>query len=152
MVIQYRQCPLAYHSVKTILLYVKAITCPQQLFTVPNSQTLCILWTFYLKSTKSNLIRYQLTIDSSQSPYLDTNHVNLSPTVAVYATSGRTMHFMAPNEPCWKWVRSNNMFDVNKISHSKIRIFLLMNTLRPRQHCRHFPTDIFKCVPLNENT
>ena len=26
-----------------------------------------------------------------------------------------------------------------------------INTLRPRQHCRHFPDDIFKCIFLNEN-
>ena len=27
----------------------------------------------------------------------------------------------------------------------------LINTLRPRQNCRHFPDDIFKCIFLNEN-
>ena len=26
-----------------------------------------------------------------------------------------------------------------------------VNTLRPRQNGRHFPDDIFKCIPLNEN-
>ena len=25
------------------------------------------------------------------------------------------------------------------------------NTLRPRQNCRHFPDDIFKCIFFNEN-
>ena len=27
----------------------------------------------------------------------------------------------------------------------------LFNTLRPRQHGRHFPDDIFRCISLNEN-
>ena len=29
--------------------------------------------------------------------------------------------------------------------------FLWVNTLRPRQNCRHFPDNIFKCIFLNEN-
>ena len=28
---------------------------------------------------------------------------------------------------------------------------ILVNTLRPRQNCRHFADDIFKCIFLNEN-
>ena len=30
-------------------------------------------------------------------------------------------------------------------------IYLLLNTLRPRQDGRHFPDDIFKCIFFNEN-
>ena len=36
-------------------------------------------------------------------------------------------------------------FAGNDVSHATI------NTLRPRQHGRHFPDDIFRCILLNEN-
>ena len=32
-----------------------------------------------------------------------------------------------------------------------VKIFLLINTLRPRQNGRHFADNIFKCIFLNEN-
>ena len=47
-----------------------------------------------------------------------------------------------------------------QVSRIKLKVISLMNsidtnyilnTLRPRQHGRHFPDDIFRCIFLNEN-
>ena len=41
--------------------------------------------------------------------------------------------------------------NVSSVSHLRILILDLLNTLRPRQNGRHFPDDIFKWIFLNEN-
>ena len=57
--------------------------------------------------------------------------------------------FETPSHPLWR--QNNDTFSTNQNFDSQRCPISHLNTLRPRQNCRHFTDDIFKCIFLNEN-
>ena len=45
---------------------------------------------------------------------------------------------------------SSKLVCTKKEMHRSLNKMAAFNTLRPRQNCRHFPDDIFKCIFLDE--
>ena len=73
---------------------------------------------------------------------------------------------MLAHEPCYqgilpfptkvmRWFKPNKWQATNWTQYDQMLIHVTrpqwVNTLRPRQHGRHFPDNIFKCTFLNEN-
>ena len=67
-----------------------------------------------------------------------------------HPSSGHPLGWFADREA--QLVHLHTIWNMHGKSHPRTSyVYHFINTLRPRQHGRHFPDDIFKCIFLNEH-